>query len=173
MVVRRRHFRALVACLGLAAPLCGRGADPPAVPATKENISIQKPHGWQDVPDAKVQTASRAPQLDKDQTGGFQALLTLSTEAGQIDSAGQQGLMAQQFTGYRATDQPKGLTINGAKGVYFGGTFTHNNTPLRTRVYLFPMNNKTCIITFTCLASRWAAYQQELEACVSTLTLKG
>jgi hypothetical protein len=148
-------------------------ADDPAGPTVKGNISIQLPHGWRGAPAAQALIGAVAPAADKDATGQFQATLTISQAAGgQINGAAQQAQLARQYPTYRVLEPPAVRVINGMQATVFGGTLSANNVQLRTRQYMFSVNNQTYIITFTSLASRWGVYQLIVEASVGTFTVK-
>ena len=57
------------------------------------------------------------------------------------------------------------------QAVVFGGTFTANNVQLRTRQYVFAVNNQAFIITLR-VASKWVVYQPVIEASVGTFSVK-
>jgi hypothetical protein len=162
-----------VTCLAAAA-----GGAAPAVelaPATvKGAVSIQFPKGWAvNAGGGRSVAAAMAPKADKDTTGTFQASLSITQDAGnQINGAAQQALLARQIPGYKAVEQPTQVAINGMQGVYFGGTFKSGNVELRSRQYMFGMNNQVYTITFTSLNSVWGNYRPVVEASVGTLEVK-
>jgi hypothetical protein len=165
------HFALIALLLGIP-PLTAR-ADDPATPTVKGNVSIQLPRGWPGAAAGQALISAVAPQTDKDNTGQFLAALTISQAAGgQINGAAQQAQLAKQYPTYRAIEPPAARVINGMQAVVFGGTLSANNVQLRTRQYMFGVNNQTYIITFTSLASRWAAYQAIVEASVGTFSVK-
>jgi hypothetical protein len=156
-------------CLGQA----GRGVDPQP-PTVKGNISIQLPRGWPTAAAAKATVVAVAPQPDKDATGQFQATFSVSQPLeGLINPVALQQSLAKENATYRPVEQPALRVINGMQVAVFGGTFTNNNTQLRTRFYYFAISNQLYIsITFTCLASKWEAYQPIVEASVATFGVK-
>ena len=151
----------------------GSRGEEPEQPTIKGNVSIQLPKGWPTTAAGQALIIAVAPQPDKDATGQFLATLSISQgPAGQINGAALQQQLARQYPSYRPIEPPATRVINGMQALVFGGTFTANNVPLRTRQYFFGVNNQVFVITFTSLASRWAAYQPIVEGSVATFTVK-
>src|SRR5205085_3585990 len=110
---------------------------------------------------------------DGDASGKFQASLSISQDVGNaINADAQQKNLAKQMPGYSVVEQPTPIAVNGMQGVYFGGTFKSGTIVLRTRQYMFTMNNQVYTLTFTSLNSVWANYKPALEAAVGTFTVK-
>jgi hypothetical protein len=167
--------------LGLGMLLgAGRGPDHAAAPesqptTTKGAVTIQLPKGWTLNANGggRAVLAALAPQADADASGKFQASLSISQDAGNaINADAQQKNLAKQMPGYAAVEQPTPVAVGGMQGVYFGGTFKSGNVVLRTRQYMFTVNNQVYTITFTSLNSVWANYKPALEAAVATFTVK-
>ncbi len=172
MAVGRIHFRMIVLAWVVSASVTALGQSNPPAAAPPPLIMVY-PKGWADAKDPGSVLAARAPLPDNDQTGQFQASLVVSQRPGaEINAGAQERLIAQQFAGYRQTDPPTACTLNGIKGIYFGGTFTHNNTLLHTRLYMFSADNQLYVVTFTSLASQWPVYLPAVEGSINTIALK-
>jgi len=158
--------------LGLRGPAVAGVGVSLDVPTVKGNVSIQLPKGWVSV-GGRALLAAQAPAADKDATGQFQASLTISQDAGNnVNGAAQQAIVAKQMPGYRVMEAPTPVVIGGVPGVAFGGSFKSGTVDLRSRQYMFAVNNQVYTITITCLSSRWAAYQGVVEASVGTFVVK-
>jgi hypothetical protein len=155
--------------LGGAAPAVELG------PATvKGNVSIQLPKAWAvNAGAGRTVLAALVPKADKDPTGTFQASLSITQDAGPAPNAlAQQALLARQIPGYRPVEPTLQVVINGLPGFYFGGTFKSGNVELRSRQYMFAVNNQVYTITFTCLNSMWGNYKVGVETSVGTFAVK-
>jgi hypothetical protein len=153
-------------------PLRAENLEPPV---SRDSVTIRFPKGW--VVNAKTGghtlMTALAPQRDKDGSGEFQASFSVAAEAGAtIDGAAQQARVAKEFPDYKSVEPPAPITVNGLQGVTFGGTFTSGKLNLRSRQYIFPLENQLCVITFTGLQSRWADYRPLVEASVATFTVR-
>ena len=71
-------------------------------------------------------------------------------------------------TNYKPLDTPREITINTAKAVTFGGSFTQGGKPLRNRQWLITAPGRLYIVTFTTLQSSWDTRAVTGEASVST-----
>ena len=141
---------------------------------TKGGVSIQFPAGWVVVGAAQLPAAA-ASGADKDGTGTYQATLAISQEAGgKADATGRQTAMAKQLQGYKVIEPPTNCNFAGLQGVYIGGTFKNPNAngQLRSRQYIFNVNNQIYVVNFTCLESMWKSYQPLLESSIATLSIK-
>ncbi|HVT83207.1 MAG TPA: hypothetical protein VHM90_21390, partial [Phycisphaerae bacterium] len=82
-------------------------------------------------------------------------------------------VLAGQMAVYKVVENPTPVAAaGGVQGVAFGGTFKRGTADLRSRQYMFLVNNQIYTITFTCLTSQWAKYEPALNATVATLTIK-
>jgi hypothetical protein len=141
-------------------------------PAEKGNASIQLPKGWTEVGRSNLIVA-QPPQPDKDATGQYRATLSIEQTAGnKVDGAAMQAAQAKKEQEYRVIEPPTTVTIGGLKGVMFGGNFKRDNVELRSRQYMFAVENQVFTITFTSLSSKWATYQGVVEASAGTFTVK-
>ena len=160
----------LLALSLLAVGAYGQGLDKETA---KGNITIQLPAGWELKADGVL--SAQPKQLDRDGTGQFQAALLIKQDKGtRIDAAAEQANVAKAVGVYTVTENPvKYNTTSGVEGVKFSGTYRVNGrTTVRTCHYMFLKNGQIYTITFTCLASKWTAYQQAVEASVATFNAK-
>jgi uncharacterized protein YdgA (DUF945 family) len=74
--------------------------------------------------------------------------------------------------GYRVLEAPSPVVIGGLAGVAFGGSFKSGTMDLRSRQYMFAVNNQVYTITFTSLSSTWGNYQAGVAASVGTFAVK-
>jgi hypothetical protein len=171
----------------LCALLLLAGAAPAEValekPSTFGNASLQLPRGWTVVEAGSDRFKAKAPQADKDpagpsvptprDAGEFFANVNIKvTGEGDLD-AQQKTLEKSGFPNYRRVEEPTAVSIGGAKGITFGGTFVVGKVPVRTRLYLLTSNGKLYVILFSALASKWGDYQPLVEASVNTFAVKG
>jgi hypothetical protein len=177
MTYRRTIFGLLFTALVVSgAAARGQDLEPTTV---RGGVSIQLPKGWvandagAGASGGKSILTAAAPQNDKDSTGEYQAVLTITPNAGgKVDAAAiQERLGKDPALGYKAVEPPTTVTVNGLAGVYFGGTSTRGALKLRSRQYNFTRGNQVYIINFVCLNSRWGAYQGALEASVATFAV--
>jgi hypothetical protein len=154
---------------GPAEPGRGQALDAPTV---KGNVSIQLPKGWV-AAGGRALIAAQPAAADKDATGQYQASLLINVDVGgKVDGAAQQAALAKQMPGYRVIEPAAPVVIGGLAGVMFGGGFKSGIVELRSRQYMFAVNNQVFTITFTSLNSKWAAYQGVVEASVGTFAVK-
>jgi hypothetical protein len=150
---------------------------------TVGNVTVNLPAGWALNVGRQVMIETHPATPDKDATGTFQASITInqvklsSSVPGAVPKAdvglgaNQQAIDAKKETAYQAVEKPAAIVVNGLSGVKFGGAFKRGATDLRNREYFLARNNEVYLITFTCLNSRWPAYQKLLEESVATFTL--
>jgi hypothetical protein len=171
------HCRAGLLIVGLvwvlaASARAGDGLDPQAT--QRHGISIRLPTDWKCQPrdSAHLLLAASAPTSDSDTTGDYAPRLTISIAPGSvIDGPGQQKRLGQDIQNYQATEQPTETTINGIKGVTFGGTFTVGALKLRSRQYLLVHADHLYTLTVLSLASTWEQHVAAAEASVQTFTI--
>jgi len=171
----RIHFCSLLAAAAvLAAAARSAHAADLDNPVTKGNVTIALPKGWPSAAGTGRSVLSAlAPAPDKDGTGQFQASLTITQDPGtKIDAAAQQKTIAGQVTVYKVVENPSPTAAGGVQGVLFGGTFKRGTADLRSRQYMFLVNNQIYTVTFTCLSSQWAKYEPAVAASVVTMTMK-
>jgi hypothetical protein len=143
-------------------------------PTEKSGVSIRLPRGWQVEERRAALLLARAEKRDKDNSGEFRTLLTLTSDAGtKVDGAAQQARAAREYNDYRAEEKPEEITINGLKGERFGGTMSVGSVKLRSRQYLLLHENRIYTLTFICLASQWNTYVGAIEASVATFQVSG
>jgi hypothetical protein len=148
----------------------GGGALAPAT--ISGNASIQLPKGWASIAE-QGQILAKSPTVDKDSTGQYQATLTITQTVGnKVDGASQEDALAKALPGYVKVERPTPAAIGGLTGVKFGGTFKRDNVELRSRQYMFAVNNQVFTITFTSLSSKWTTYQGLVEASAATFAVK-
>jgi hypothetical protein len=141
-------------------------------PTVKGNVSLQLPKGWTDVGGPTLIVA-QPPAADKDATGQYQAALSVSQDVGnKVDGAAQQAALAKALQGYQVIEKPTPVTIGGLQGVMFGGSFKRGGVELRSRQYMFAVNNQVFTITFTSLSSKWAGYEGLVATSVGTFAVK-
>lgn len=166
----------LVAAAGAAGAAVGgaAGGGVLGVPTVKGNVSIALPKSWVVSPGGgDVVLVALAPSPDKDMTGQFQATLSISQDAGnKVDGAAVQTALGKSVTGYRAVETPTPVTINGLTGVAFGGTYKSLKGDVRTRQYMFTVNNEIYTIVFTSLNSTWGNYQAGIQTSIATFAVK-
>jgi hypothetical protein len=156
-------------------------------PSTFGNASLQLPRGWVVIEAGSDRLKAKAPQADKDlEAGGgmggsrdsneFSANVSIkvSPVAGEVDiEAQQKNLEKAGLVNYRRIEEPTAVTVGGAKGITFGGTFVvGGKVPVRTRLYLVTISGKLYVIAFSTLASKWGEYQEAIEASVGTFAVK-
>jgi hypothetical protein len=138
----------------------------------KGNVSIQLPKGWVNA-GGQALIAAQPAGTDNDASGQFRASLTINVGTGnRVDAAGAQAAQAKQWPGYVAVEKPGPVTVGGMQGVMFGGKFKLGSLELRSRQYMFAVGGQVYTITFTCLNSKWAGYQEMVEASVGTFAVK-
>ena len=116
---------------------------------------------------------AQPPAVDKDATGQYQAILSVSQDVGnKVDGAAQQAALAKALQGYQVIETATPVAIGGLQGVMFGGSFKRGTVDLRSRQYMVAVNNQVFTITFTCLSSKWGTYQGVVEGSVGTFTVK-
>ena len=152
-------------------PASGTGVAP-AGTVVKGNASIQLPRGWTEM-GGPNSIMAQPPGADRDATGQVQAVLSLSQDVGnKVDGAAQQAEIKKGLPGYVVMEEPTPLMVGGLSGVKFGGSFKRGTVELRSEQYMFAANNQVFTITFTCLNSKWAAYQGVVEGSVGTFGVK-
>ncbi len=152
-----------------------------AQPTVREGVSIRLPAGWTaDAPAGTTEGGRRTPLTaragtrDKDDTGDFQTVMSVSVELGnKVDAAAQQARLAsdRMLSNYEAVEKPTAVKLAGAEGVMFGGTFMLGPLKLRSRQYMLAKGGKVYVVTFTSLASQWARYRPLLEASVGSMAV--
>ena len=169
---RKHYFTILAAILFALAQATAWAQLAPAT--TKGGVSIQLPKGWVPGNSGRSLIAAKVPQPDKEGPGQFPATIIISQDAatGPVDVAAQQRRLAQEYPDYQSVEAPSSENINGNACTRFGGKFTSNGVQLRTRQYMFSVNNQVYTVTVTCLSSRWSAYQPIVEASVATFAVK-
>jgi hypothetical protein len=167
----RRNFLVLAVAVssGIFAPSTAFSAA--SAPAPKSPVTVLFPAGWVV---AKDGLSAQPPALDKDPTGSFQATILIQQQAGpRVDAAAEQANVARKIGAYQVVEKPtKFTTKSGLEGVYFAGTHKFGLTALRTRQYMFLHNGQIYSVTFTCLASKWPAYQKTIDDCLATFSVK-
>jgi hypothetical protein len=141
---------------------------------------VNLPNDWNIEATTKVLLKVTPKAADKDATGEFHAALEFNMgtvnktpPAMAAFGASQQKTVAGRETGYKVLEKPTTATLGGVPGVKFGGTFKRGGAEVRSREYLLVTgNNRAYWITFTCLASKWSAYDSLVERCVATFKPK-
>jgi hypothetical protein len=186
---RRFIFASTAVLLLAAAAFAAPGEVALDKPSNFGNASIQLPKGWLVIEAGSDRFKAKAPQADKDSGGGggaggglaregaeFSANVSIKVTAvsGEIDMAAQQKNLEEAVSNYRRVEEARSITVGGAKGITFGGTFVlmAGKVPVRTRLYLVTIGGKFYVIAFSTLASRWADYEPQIEASVKTFAVK-
>ncbi len=153
--------------------LLGATLEQAAPPTTTGNVTIQLPAGWlvQTGTGRTVLTA-RTPQPDKDAGGQFQAMLTITQDAGNNINPDVLKAQLAKEPNYKSVEDPNPVVVNGMQGVRFAGVITRGTLQLYSRQYMFVVNKQIYVITFTSLSSLWQVYQQKVEASIATFTVK-
>jgi hypothetical protein len=142
-------------------------------PTQRHGIAIRLPADWKLQPRdaAHMLLAAEAPAPDSDTTGDYAPRLTITSAPGSaIDGPGQQSHLAQEIPNYQPTERPTDTTINGIKGVTFGGTFTAGALKLRSRQYLLIHADHLYTLTILSLASTWEQHVAAADASIQTFT---
>ncbi|MCL2645989.1 MAG: DUF1795 domain-containing protein [Phycisphaerales bacterium] len=171
---KRAFILGLVSGLLLAAAALADNLLADKSTTAKSGVKITLPKGWKtdERGGSRNLLLARAPTSDKDNTGEFQTLFSLDADTiTKLDGRAQQAAVAKKCDNYHAIEEPTPITIGGADGVMFGGTFTTGSVKLRSRQYLLLQNGRVYILTFTALDSAWPNYAKAIEACAASLTL--
>jgi hypothetical protein len=170
--MRRRVCLWVVSFLSLAAVArADDGLD--HQPTQKHGISLRLPTDWkiQSRDSGHMLLAAEASAPDSDTTGDYAPRLTITMAPGSaIDGPGQQKRLAQDIPNYEPTERPTDTTINGIKGVTFGGTFTAGALKLRSRQYLLIHAEHLYTLTILSLASTWEQHVTVADASIQTFT---
>jgi hypothetical protein len=157
-----------------AAPLWGADGGLDGQPTHKNGISLRLPLEWKSVAQdaGHLLLAAEAPTMDTDTTGDYAPRITVTSAAGSvIDGPGQQKQLAQEIPSYEATEPPQNVTINGMKGITFGGTFTAGALKLRSRQYLLIHADRLYTLTILSLASTWEQHIGVAAGSIQTFTI--